>query len=140
LLPTLAALAGLKLPQPVDGVDLAPLLKGKPFEPRPFFVSYCQEPPRQLYMVTDARYKYIYSQVNGVEELYDLDNDPHETRNLAGRASAARVARAMRHYLVHWAEQNEDHAILDGRDLKVTHEDILKNAGFQDRTMGWRWY
>lgn len=34
-------------------------------------------------MLTDGRFKYIYTVYGGVEELYDLEIDPHEMHNLA---------------------------------------------------------
>jgi uncharacterized sulfatase len=43
-----------------------------------------------------------------VEELYDLENDPHEVRNLAADAAHNERLRAMRKLLDEWIEQTGD--------------------------------
>ena len=38
---------------------------------------------QNLHWLTDGKMKYIWGSAQGVEELFDLDADPHECRNLA---------------------------------------------------------
>ncbi len=45
------------------------------------FVEYSRGKKRWI-SVRDVRYKYNYYYGGGIEELFDLDEDPHETRNL----------------------------------------------------------
>jgi hypothetical protein len=47
------------------------------------------------------------------EELYDLDQDPNETTNLAGEASHAQTLGEMRQRLLRWMRQTQD-PLLDG--------------------------
>ena len=54
--------------------------------------------------VREANWKYIYSLRDGREELYDLDRDPMEQRNLAAQ-QPDRCAR-LRQRLAAWAEAN----------------------------------
>jgi lipoteichoic acid synthase len=54
--------------------------------------------------VREAGWKYIYSLRDGREELYDLDRDPMEQRNVAGQ-QPDRCAR-LRQRLAAWAEAN----------------------------------
>jgi arylsulfatase A-like enzyme len=54
--------------------------------------------------VREANWKYIYSLRDGREELYDLDRDPMEQRNVAAQQSE-RCAR-LRQRLAAWAEAN----------------------------------
>lgn len=139
LLPTLASLAGLDLPRAVDGVDLSPLLRGDRFEEREYIVSTCLDEPRQLYMVADKHWKYMFSQVNRVEELYDLDNDPDELCNVASDPATGEVLALMRQRAIDWARANGDAAILDGDRLKGGPEDVLDGVTFAPGSMGWRW-
>ena len=89
LAPTFLELGGAE-PGAVDGMSLAPLLTGKPGEwRRSFFVEYESDTvfPRIVNMgyraVRTERYKYIrYLELPGMEELYDLETDPYEMRNV----------------------------------------------------------
>ncbi len=110
ILPTLCELAGVPpeaLP-PIAGRSLVPLLAGRPWESPPAFLSVSGLPiDLELRGVRTERYKYTYGPENDElpVELYDLHDDPDETRNLAGeqpqrchelRALAERFALASR--------------------------------------------
>ena len=82
IMPTLLSLADIPLNAPVDGIDLTPAMLGK-YQERTCMVSHTLGSPRQQYMVADKEYKYIYHEVNGVEELYDQRFDRGELHNLA---------------------------------------------------------
>ncbi|HOD83263.1 MAG: Arylsulfatase [Planctomycetes bacterium ADurb.Bin126] len=57
------------------------------------------------------------------EELYDLQADPHETRNLASDPAHADTLKRMRKALEEWIEQTND----QGRALES--EDVARNEG-----------
>jgi len=87
--PTMLDLAGVKIPEGMQGKSMVPLLKGKRAEWRKSFLyEYMQEKrypqtPNTLAVRTD-RWKYIrYPGADDIEELYDLKNDPYELKNLA---------------------------------------------------------
>jgi len=89
--PTLAALAGLKLPgrmQPIDGADLTPVLRDAAVTVRPYAYHAYHRPGRIGQAIRTARYRLVrWTQEatgNRAYELYDLQRDPGETRNLAG--------------------------------------------------------
>lgn len=140
LLPTLASLAGFPLDRKVDGMDLAPLLRGEDAPEREWIVSYCLGPGNQLYMVADKRWKFCYSEIGGSEELYDLANDPGEEWNVADRAEHAALLATMRERLRAWAVEHGDRDILAGDGLVQNDKDVLANAAFQPKAMGWRWH
>jgi arylsulfatase A-like enzyme len=84
--PTILELAGLKIPQQMQGRSLVPLLKGKkPKWRTEFFYEHLFEHatiPRTEALRT-KRFKYARYIDYNYEELYDLKNDSAETINLA---------------------------------------------------------
>jgi arylsulfatase A-like enzyme len=95
LYPTLAELAGLGVPEHVEGQSLVPLLRDP--------VSARAEPALMTYgfgnhAVRDERYRYI-RYVDGSEELYDHRTDPHEWTNLAERPEHARTKAALAQFM-----------------------------------------
>jgi arylsulfatase A-like enzyme len=58
-------------------------------------------------MVRMERYKYVYDPTDEVDELYDLEADPWEHRNLASSKEHADVRRRMRDRLLAWSIQTE---------------------------------
>ncbi len=86
LMPTLADLAGIPCP-PVDGVSLAPRLRGQTQAVRPWLhfehaPTYADD--QAFHALTDGRYKYIWRPTEGAEQLFDLQEDPLEEQDLAG--------------------------------------------------------
>jgi len=63
-----------------------------------------------LRSVRDCRYKLIESNVNGAKSslLFDLENDPWETRNLAGEENSRDVLAGLRRELAEWRQQVGD--------------------------------
>lgn len=86
----------------VDGRSLVPLFEGRtPADWRTAFrIEYNSDTvfPRVLNMgyraIRTARWKYIrYLDLDGMDELYDLRDDPYEMRNLIGDAEHASIIR-----------------------------------------------
>lgn len=92
--PTVLDMLGLPANAENAGRSLAPVLTGAAMLPAQPQVSVYG---RGNFAVIDARYRYI-RYADGSEELYDLDNDPMEWRNLASRKDMAEIkARLARH-------------------------------------------
>jgi arylsulfatase len=138
VLPTLAALMDVPLPQAMQGQSLAPVLADPCAGGREVFISQCMDSPRQRAMVRTRQWKYVYHELGGVEELYDVEDDPQELRNLA--ATRPQVTRELRGVLLDWCRAEGDEAFLDGADLRTSPEDAAVVGGFQANRMGWRWY
>lgn len=72
----------------IDGRSFKPLIDGRPWEPRPAFVSVTGTPADlEIRGVRTEEHKYTFGPQNDElpQELYDLQADPGETRNLAGQ-------------------------------------------------------
>jgi arylsulfatase A-like enzyme len=77
--PTLCELAGLKIPENVEGVSLTPLFEN-PY--RHWAIPAITTHGRGNHAVRSDRWRYI-RYANGDEELYDHSKDPHEWTNLS---------------------------------------------------------
>ena len=96
LMPTLLALAGEEPPSPIDGRSVAAsILAGEEPTPQPVFAEIASNEAiyrgaqdlEQLaahVMVYDGRWKYICNRFD-IDELYDLETDAEEMRNLAAQ-------------------------------------------------------
>jgi arylsulfatase A-like enzyme len=83
--PTLLALASLKSPEPMDGIDLTPVLRGDSKQIRPWLhVEHadCYSKAQAFHALTDGHFKYIWRPLDGSEQLFDLDSDAHEERDV----------------------------------------------------------
>jgi N-acetylglucosamine-6-sulfatase len=103
LAPTLLDMAGLSPGPGLQGRSLAPVFAGTPGNWRQsFLIEYFSDTvfPRVLNMgysaVRTADAKYIeYRDLEGMNELYDLDADPYEERNLIDAHEAAALQASM---------------------------------------------
>lgn len=98
--PTFLELAGVKVPDNVQGKSLVPVLKSDKSEWRTSFLAeYFQDgkfvhPP--WYAARNERWKYIHYPEKKADELYDLKADPHEMKNLVDDAKAQEQLKAMK--------------------------------------------
>jgi arylsulfatase len=90
ILPTLLELAGVRIPDPMDGVNLLPTLRGQKQTIRQilhFEHAVCYNKPQAFQALTDGRFKYIWRPLDGSEQLFDLLQDPQEEHDLARQDS-----------------------------------------------------
>jgi len=125
IMPTLLDLAGLPIPAVVEGRSLAPLLHGQPVSLRDDLHGEHTVLGQSLQWLTDGHQKYIWFSASGAEQLFDLDTDPQECRNLAGEpAWAARLAHWRGRLIAELADREEgfvDHGrLVPGRPVHPT--------------------
>ena len=104
--PTFLELAGVEVPQDIQGVSLLPLLKGKKeIKGRDALYYHFFEYPAEHMVkrhngVRTDRYKLIHF-YNDIDawELYDLANDPSELNNLYGKPGTEKLTKQMKEKL-----------------------------------------
>lgn len=104
ILPTLCDYAGIPVPAKARGISLKPALEGKPME-RSYIVSEVSSNTGR--MVRTKRYKYIKYIDDPVEQLFDMEKDPDEMTNLAGKSESSAVIKEHRRMLATWENQLE---------------------------------
>ena len=102
IVPTFLELCGIPAPAGFDG----PSFVGNLREPshvnsEPVYAEYALQTPRAKYMIRHGRYKYCHY-VNDTPELYDLQADPEEMRNLAAAPSHKDKAAELKQRLFDW--------------------------------------
>jgi len=111
--PTIMDILGFKMkgrPLPVDGVSLSPLFNGK-MQNRPMPIGF--ESGSQL-SLTDNRYKIYSSNKGKTYMLFDLLEDPGETKDLA--AEKPQLLKSMKSMLIKWRKSCQNS--LEGKDYK----------------------
>jgi arylsulfatase A-like enzyme len=143
ILPTFASAAGTQVGQSIHGHDLSAHLANPRTAQVGREVFYSSTEVRQMgqsAMVTDGRWKYIYSEANATEELYDQVHDYAERQNLAASSEHQETLVRMRHQLRLTATALGDTRILDGDGFTARTVDRSTFAEVPPIAMGWRWY
>ena len=116
LAPTLIELSAAMTDERMDGRSLVPLLRDQPTQDwrTSFLVEYNTDTvfPRVRNMgyksVRTKRWKYIrYNDLEGMDELYGLKNDPYELRNLIGERSMMPVLKELNAELDRLADETK---------------------------------
>jgi len=113
--PTFLELAGVKIPEDIQGQSLLPLLKGKnPADWRKSLYYHFYEYPgehavKRHYGIRNERYKLIhfYNDID-VWELYDLKEDPSEMKNLYGKTGYEKITSKLKEDLIKLQTQYDD--------------------------------
>lgn len=112
LVPTILELAGLPVPENIDGVSLMPYLRGERTDSiRRYALSTYNGQQFGLFtqrMIRNERYKYVWNPCD-VDELYDLEKDPLELDNLAVKEESGALLGALRLDLLRELEAVEDY-------------------------------
>ena len=117
IMPTFLEAAGVPIPETVEGRSLMPLLRGETDDWRPHYHgehSACYHPDNVNQFLTDGSWKYVWNPSTGEEQLFNLQDDPLECRDLAGESSG--VLEEWRQRMVRELEGREE-GLSDGERL-----------------------
>ncbi len=140
LLPTFSDFAGVAIEKPVQGLSLAPLLLGKEDFPRDEYYSTTESECGCSVMLVTKQWKYIYSEANATEELYDQENDIQELHNLAHQQTYRSIREEMKRKLMAAAREFHDDSIFEGNQLKVKEMNREEFKKVKPSALGWRFY
>ena len=116
--PTFLELAGIPVPKRMQGLSMVPFLKGgapKTWRQDWLYEYYEYPGPHNVRKnrgVRTDRYKFIHYYERPEEfEMYDLQEDPGELRNLYGESRHAGLARDLRHRIDELRRETDDHYV-----------------------------
>lgn len=129
--PTFLELAGVDIPNDIQGASLLPLLKGESPEWRNALYYHFYEYPgehavRRHYGISTERYKLIHFYHNIDEwELYDLEKDPHEMNNLYKEPQYQDIVKKLEDELIR---------------LQIQYDDPIRKANPLSQTKKYRFF
>ena len=106
IVPTLCDFAGVESPPDVRGKSLRPLLEGTPGSWRDSIVT--EMPGNRARLVRTERYKYISYVADPVDLLFDMREDPGETRNLFDSGRHGDVIARLAERIHQWQRNTRD--------------------------------
>lgn len=105
LFPTTCELAGVAIPETVQGRSLAPILSGKAKSVHPHVIGCFTGTQRAI---RDDRWKVIWYPQAKREQLFDLANDPDELHDLSAEPRHAATLTELKARLAAWLKENDD--------------------------------
>jgi arylsulfatase A-like enzyme len=123
IFPTLGDLAGVPAPEGSEGKSLVPILAGKQSRVRNSLFTAYRDVQRA---VRDDRWKLlVYPQINKTQ-LFDLEKDPAELKDLAADPTAHAEVRRLTALLRGWQKQVGDRQALTTKDPRPAAFDFRK--------------
>ncbi len=141
ILPTLLNAAGGDPPADTDGQDLVAVARGEHDSPRQYLEGMNGPGPTGkdlrldcIYLaITDGRWKYMWYPEGPTEQLFDLENDPQEARNLAHANGAAAKKEELRDELIRRQRERGGGLLEDGElPVRAVHhvaDNEMRNQG-----------
>lgn len=118
ILATFCDAAGTKTPQPIEGRSMLDPIRGNTSGWREWIDlehDICYDRTNHWSALTDGKWKYIFHAFDGSEQLFHLENDPHELRDLTGDETHSGTLETWRNRLVAHLEPRGAEWVRDGR-------------------------
>ena len=117
VMPTLLELAGIEIPESVDGRSMLG-------ERREYFYGEHGEGKRANRMVHDGRHKLIYYPAGNRAQLFDLKEDPDELTDLSGSTDYASVRQRLEELLIGELYGGDEGWVEDGKLVGLADEEF----------------
>jgi len=121
VLPTFLDVGGGDIPSSVDGKSVLPFIEAQSPSWREYIDlehDVCYSPLNHWNALTDGKMKYIYHAHNGKEQLFNLVEDPGETRDLAEEPRMSRELQSWRTRLIEHLSERGERFVRDGQLVK----------------------
>ncbi|MGC0252035.1 arylsulfatase [Pseudactinotalea sp. Z1748] len=115
VMPTVLDTAGVAVPDSVDGLSLVPHTLGQSPSWRQEIHGEHVHFGQSLQWVTDGRRKYLWASGRGIEQFFDLEEDPHEVHDLITDSDRQAEIEAWRQRLVGYLDGRPEGFVADGR-------------------------
>lgn len=145
ILPTCCEIAGAKIPENIDGKSLVPLVDDANQAVRDVLLGEFGSIGKRSLMVSDGKWKYIWYEEDGVELLFNLQEDPDELHNAV--LEEPQLTEQWRGKMISLIESREsDPAVVNGQlcpiapgvKLSSMEKEIRKNSYPYFHPMGLR--
>jgi arylsulfatase A-like enzyme len=119
IMPTVLDIAGLEIPDSVEGKSLLGIIRGQSDQPvRDYLHGEHTSGRLSNHWISDGQWKYIWFSQSGVEQLFDCRNDPDELHDLAEDPDHHKTLKRLRGQLVKELTGREE-SYTDGEKLIV---------------------
>ncbi|MCY3764708.1 MAG: arylsulfatase [Gemmatimonadetes bacterium] len=137
IMPTILDACGLEVPETCTGRSLVPVVRGESDGVRDVLHGehsgyYAYE--NGNHYVTDGRHKYVWFTQTGREHLFDLDEDPHELRDLSMAEGADELLSPLRKRLIRFLKGRPE-GFTDGERLIVGRKHKSVMPGYEPEKM-----
>ena len=117
VMPTILELAGIQIPDMVEGKSMTGLMKGETNCWREFMHGEHANGNHGWQYLTDGKEKYIWETASGRELFFDLINDPHETLDRSKDIKCMDKVKLWRKRLIEILSKRHNDGLSDGEQL-----------------------
>lgn len=134
VLPTFLEMAGGQIPADMDGQSLVRLMDESGRSWRKYIDlehATCYSPDNYWCALTDGKIKYVWRFHTGAEELFDLESDPHEMKNVVNDKKYHERLEKLRAAMVQHLSERGEEFVKNGK-LQVLKRTVLYSPLFPD--------
>lgn len=142
VLPTFLAASGQKIPDEIDGMNVLELIRGNTSGWRKYIGmehATCYFKNNYWSAVTDGKAKYIWHFRTGQEQFFDLEKDPHETKDLINTQARKEDVNFWRSNLADYLKERGAGFVKGGKPVKRTETMIYSPHHPKDEEEDPKW-